>query len=47
MTETAPDTEHKIKLTSTEIANIWSNYLNDTSAICTVGAFLSTWRISK
>lgn len=34
-------TNHKIELTSAEIANLWSNYMSDTSAICTIGTFLS------
>lgn len=34
-------TNHKIELTSAEIANLWSNYMSDTSAICTIGSFLS------
>jgi Protein of unknown function (DUF3231) len=37
----APSTEHKIQLTSAEIANIWSSYMNDSLAICTLGTFLS------
>jgi hypothetical protein len=37
----APQTEHKIKLTSAEIANIWTNYMSDSAAICTLGTFLS------
>jgi hypothetical protein len=39
--KTAPQTEHNIKLTSAEIANIWSNYMSDSAAICTLGSFLS------
>jgi hypothetical protein len=34
-------TEHNIKLTSAEIANLWSSYQNDSLAICTIGTFLS------
>jgi hypothetical protein len=37
----APQTEHNIKLTSAEIANIWTNYMNDSAAICILGTFLS------
>ncbi|NHN30534.1 DUF3231 family protein [Paenibacillus agricola] len=33
-------THHKINLTSAEIANIWTNYQNDTMAVCTIGFFL-------
>ncbi|MGO4272076.1 DUF3231 family protein, partial [Paenibacillus sp. TAF58] len=35
------DTEHKILFTSAEIANIWSGYINDSIANCTIGQFLS------
>lgn len=34
-------TQHKIELTSAEVANIWQSYMNDTSAICTISTFLS------
>src|SRR4051812_40925584 len=34
-------TEHNIKLTSAEIANLWSSYQNDSLAVCTIGTFLS------
>jgi hypothetical protein len=34
-------TEHNIKLTSAEIANLWSSYQSDSMAICTMGTFLS------
>jgi hypothetical protein len=37
----APQTEHNIKFTSAEIANIWANYMSDTAAICTLSSFLS------
>lgn len=37
----APKTNHKIELTSAEIANLWSSYQNDTLAICSIGTFLS------
>jgi hypothetical protein len=37
----APQTEHHIKLTSSEIANIWSNYMSDTAAICTLHFFMT------
>ncbi len=40
MTAQAPATQHKIKLTSAEIANIWAGYQNDTMAVCTIGSFL-------
>lgn len=36
-----PQTEHKIDLTSSDIANIWQAYMNDSMAICTIGIFLS------
>ncbi|HEY0826613.1 MAG TPA: DUF3231 family protein [Bacilli bacterium] len=38
--EKKPSTEHKIKFTSAEIANLWTSYMNDSMAICTVGSFL-------
>jgi hypothetical protein len=34
-------TEHKILLTSAEVGNLWSAYLNDTFAVCTIGVYLS------
>ena len=34
-------TNHHIELTAAEIANIWSNYMSDTAAICILNAFLS------
>jgi hypothetical protein len=34
-------TEHNIKLTSAEIANIWTNYMSDTATICILGIFMS------
>jgi hypothetical protein len=34
-------TEHNIKLTSAEIANMWTNYMNDSAAICILETFLS------
>jgi hypothetical protein len=34
-------TEHAIKLTAAEIANLWTSYMNDTLAVCTIGRFLS------
>ncbi|MCQ6281289.1 DUF3231 family protein [Bacillus sp. EB600] len=34
-------TNHQIELTSAEIASLWSNYMSDTAAICTIGTFLS------
>ncbi len=39
-TQQAPQTEHNIKLTSAEIANIWTNYMSDTAAICTLNFFM-------
>ncbi|MEW9672775.1 DUF3231 family protein [Ammoniphilus sp. 3BR4] len=30
------ETQHSIRLTSTEIANLWTNYMNDTMAICVI-----------
>ena len=35
------DTQHNVKLTSAEIANIWSNYQQDTLSICTIESFLT------
>ncbi|AGK53207.1 DUF3231 family protein [Bacillus sp. 1NLA3E] len=37
----SPQTEHKVELSASEIANIWQSYMNDTMAICTIGTFLS------
>ena len=37
----SPQTEHKVELSASEIANIWQSYMNDTLAICTIGTFLS------
>jgi hypothetical protein len=34
-------TEHHIKLTSAEIASLWTGYMNDSMSICTIGSFLS------
>lgn len=34
-------TNHNVELTSAEIASLWSNYMSDTSAICTIETFLS------
>ena len=31
--------EHIIKLTSAEIANLWTSYINDTLAICILDDF--------
>jgi hypothetical protein len=39
--QTTPQTDHKIKLTSAEIANIWSNYMSDSAAVCALTSFLS------
>ena len=36
-----PQTKHHIKLASAEVANIWTSYMNDSLAICVIGAFLS------
>lgn len=33
-------TEHQIKLTSSEIASIWTNYMNDSMSKCVLGYFL-------
>jgi hypothetical protein len=41
MSTNAPETKHLIKLTSAEIANLWTSYLSDTLAICTIGVFLA------
>ncbi|MFZ3579541.1 DUF3231 family protein [Virgibacillus sp. DJP39] len=35
------DTQHNVKLTSAEIASIWSNYQQDTLSICTIEFFLT------
>lgn len=35
------ETQHNVKLTSAEIANIWSNYQQDTLSICTIEFFLT------
>ena len=40
-TQTKQMTRHHIKLSSSELANIWTNYMNDTLAICTIGRFLA------
>ncbi|MBP1990022.1 DUF3231 family protein [Paenibacillus eucommiae] len=40
MVTISPETAHNLKLTSAEIANIWTNYQNDTMAICTLSSFL-------
>jgi hypothetical protein len=37
----ASRTVHNVKLTSAEVANIWSNYMSDSAAICTIGSFLT------
>ncbi|QGQ96682.1 DUF3231 family protein [Paenibacillus psychroresistens] len=34
-------TEHIIKFTAAEIANLWSSYFNDTLAVCTITHFLA------
>jgi hypothetical protein len=39
--QNASQTEHHIMLTSAEIANIWTNYMSDTAAICTLNFFLA------
>jgi hypothetical protein len=41
MSTKAPKTEHKIKLTAAEVANIWTSYLNDTMAVCIIDRFLA------
>lgn len=33
-------TEHQIELTSSEIASLWTNYMNDSMSMCIVGYFL-------
>ena len=40
-TDNTPQTEHHIIWTSAEIANIWTNYMSDTAAICTLNFFLT------
>jgi hypothetical protein len=35
------NTEHAIKLTAAEIANLWTSYINDTLAVCTISRFLT------
>ncbi|HEY0826612.1 MAG TPA: DUF3231 family protein [Bacilli bacterium] len=39
--QNAPQTEHKINLASSEIANLWTNYMSDTAAICTLSSYLA------
>lgn len=34
------DVSHNVRLTSTEIANLWSQYLNDSMAICVISYYL-------
>lgn len=34
-------TEHQIKLTSAEIASLWTSYMNNSLSLCTIGTFLS------
>ena len=41
MTADALKSEHVIKLTSAEIANLWTSFFNDTLAVCTIGQFLA------
>jgi len=41
VSKAAPATEHKIEMTSAEVANIWSAFMNDTLAVCMLGSFLS------
>ncbi|WP_373231102.1 DUF3231 family protein [Cohnella sp.] len=41
MGSTTMETEHKIKLSSAEVASLWTMYMNDSLAICTIGNFLS------
>ena len=36
------ETPHKVNLTSAEITNLWSNYMNDSMAICVFEHFLAT-----
>jgi len=40
-TADALKSEHVIKLTSAEIANLWTSFFNDTLAVCTIGRFLA------
>lgn len=35
------ETKHKVDLSSSEVASIWQSYMSDSSAICTIGTFLS------
>src|SRR5690554_2773249 len=37
----SPQTQHKVALTSAEVASMWQSYMNDTSAVCTIGSFLT------
>lgn len=41
MATTTIETEHHIKLMSAEVANLWTSYMSDTMAVCTLGFFLS------
>jgi hypothetical protein len=41
MSTTKLKTAHLIKLTSAEIANLWTSYLNDTLAVCILSRFLA------
>jgi hypothetical protein len=41
MSTSTMKTDHLIKLTSAEIANLWTSYLNDTVAVCILGRFLA------
>lgn len=34
-------TEHNVTLTSAEVGNLWTSYMNDSMAVCTIGTFLS------
>ncbi|MCU6795700.1 DUF3231 family protein [Paenibacillus sp. WQ 127069] len=36
----SPQTEQKVELTSAEIASLWTSYLSDTLAVCTIGVYL-------
>jgi hypothetical protein len=37
----APNTRHHINLTSAEISNLWTNYMSDSAAVCTISGFLT------
>jgi hypothetical protein len=41
MSTSSMKTDHLIKFTSAEIANLWTSYLNDTLAVCILSRFLA------